>query len=363
MFTFLLAVGLTLGVSALCSILEAMVLSTTSIDVEELKKSNPRTGRLIEGVKSDIETTISSILTINTVANTLGAILVGGLAIKLFGEVWLGLVSALMTLAILLFSEILPKNLGVVYRRSLFPILVFALLFIIRIATPLTKISSVFIRLFVRTPAPADRSQQEIMLIAERGAREGTVTAAELHLIHSSLALKSTRISGVMTPRNVVTLLSADDTAGEVLERFGDIPFGRMPVESSTSEDIIGVVRRRDILHCIANSNRDRTIHAIMQTPVFVPEVGTIAKTLESLLETHQQLGVVIDEFGSFSGVITLEDIFEHLIGKEFYEPDDRAADMRVLAASRSRARTEISAENQIEVTSESRAEPDTRGD
>lgn len=343
MFTFLIAVFFTLGISALCSILEAMVLSTTSLDVEELKQRNPRTGKLIESVKLNVEVTISSILTINTVANTLGAILVGGIAIKLFGEIWLGAVSALMTLAILLFSEILPKNLGVVYRRSLFPIMIFALLFIIRIATPLTRISSIFIRLFVRTPAPADRSQEEIALIAERGAREGTVSKAELHLIHSSLALKSTRVSGIMTPRNVVTLLASDDTVGDVIARFGDIPCARMPVESSTSEDIVGVARRRDILHCIANGNRDRPISQIMQPPTFVPEVGVISKTLESLLETHQQLGVVIDEFGSFSGVVTLEDIFEHLIGRKFFEPDDRAADMRVLAVSRSKARTQAS--------------------
>ncbi len=343
MFIFLIAVFFTLGISALCSILEAMVLSTTSLDVEELKQRNLRTGKLIESVKLNVEVTISSILTINTVANTLGAILVGGIAIKLFGEIWLGAVSALMTLSILLFSEILPKNLGVVYRRSLFPIMIFALLFIIRIATPLTRISSIFIRLFVRTPAPADRSQEEIALIAERGAREGTVSKAELHLIHSSLALKSTRVSGIMTPRNVVTLLSSDDTVGDVIARFGDIPCARMPVESSTSEDIVGVARRRDILHCIANGNRDRPISQIMQPPTFVPEVGVISKTLESLLETHQQLGVVIDEFGSFSGVVTLEDIFEHLIGRKFFEPDDRAADMRVLAASRSKARSQAS--------------------
>lgn len=342
MFTFLLAVFFTLGVSALCSIIEAMVLSTTSIDIEELKKSNPRTGKLIESVKLDVEVTISSILTINTVANTLGAILVGGIAIKLFGEVWLGAVSAMMTLAILLFSEILPKNLGVVYRRSLFPILIFVLLFIIKIATPLTKISSIFIRFFVRTPPPADRSQEEIALIAERGAREGSVSTSELHLIRSTLALKGTRVAGIMTPRNVVTLLAANDTAGDVIDRFGDIPFARMPVESSTSEDIVGVARRRDILHAIAHGHRDRPIAKIMQPPTFVPEVGVISKTLESLLETHQQLAVVIDEFGSFSGVVTLEDIFENLIGRKFFEPDDRAADMRALAASRSQTRNQM---------------------
>lgn len=339
MFTFLLAVFFTLSISALCSILEAMVLSTTTIDLETLKKNNLKTGQLIESVKINVEVTISSILTINTVANTLGAILVGGIAIKVFGEFWLGAVSALMTLSILLFSEILPKNLGVVYRLSLFPILIYALLFIIKVATPLTKFSSVFIRFFVRTPPPTDRSQQEIALIAERGQREGSVSRGELHLIQSTLTLKNTRVSGIMTPRNVVTLLSADETAGEVLKRFGEIPFARMPVESSTSEDIVGVARRRDILHCIAHGKCDQPVSEIMQSPTFVPEVGVISKTLESLLEMHQQLGVVIDEFGSFSGVVTLEDIFEHLIGRKFFESDDRAADMRMLAVSHSKSR------------------------
>lgn len=343
MFTFFLAVGFTLGVSALCSVLEAMVLSTTSIDVEEFKRTNPRTGRLIESAKLDVEVTISSILTVNTVANTLGAILVGGIAIKVFGEMWLGVVSALMTVSILLFSEILPKNIGVVYRRSLFPVLIHALRFIVRIAAPLTRISSVIVRVFIKTPPPPDRAQQEISLIAERGAREGSLSPGEVHVIRTALDLKITRVSEIMTPRNVVTMVSADETVAEIVARFGEIPFARLPVESSASEDIIGVVRRRDLLHTWVQGDRDRPASEIMQPPVFVPEVGVVTKTLESLLETHSQIGIVIDEFGSFSGVITLEDIFEHMIGREFFEPDDRAADMRELAAERSRYRNRVS--------------------
>jgi len=341
MTLFLIAVAFTLGVSALCSVLESMILSITSLDIEEIIEKYPRAGHLIEKMRNEIDSTISSILTVNTVANTLGAIFVGGLATELFGDFWLGVISACMTVAILIFSEILPKNIGVSYRRQLFPFLVWALLGITRIAQPLTAVATWLVRLVIKPPLNRV-SGKEIALLAERGNREGSLGGAELQLIQSSLALRETRVSELMTPRKVVTIVDKEDKTSEILARFRTIPFARLPVFEETDENIVGVVRRRDILQTIAEGRRQATMGTLLRPAVFVPEVGTVAKTLELLIENHQQLAVVTDEFGGFAGVVTLEDVFEHLIGREFYEADDRAVDMRALAYARASSRLNL---------------------
>ncbi len=338
MTLFLLAVFFTLGVSALCSVLESMILSVNALDVEEIGRRHAKVAKLIEQMRHELDSTISSILTLNTVANTLGAILIGGLATELFGDIWLGVISGGMTVAILIFSEILPKNVGVSYRRQLFPTLIYALVGIRKIAMPLTTVSTWVVRLVIKPPKTGV-SEKEITLLAERGAREGTLAGGELQLIQSSLSLKDARISEIMTPRKVVTRVSSDDTTGEVLGRFRTIPFARLPVFCDTDENIIGIVRRRDILQAVAEGRRQERMDQMHRSALFVPEVGTVAKALEQLIENHQQLAIVSDEFGGFAGVVTLEDIFEYLIGREFYEPDDRAVDMRALAFSKAAAR------------------------
>lgn len=341
MTLFILAVVFTLGVSALCSILESMTLSVTSLDIEEINERHPRAGLLIEAKRNEIDATISSILTVNTVANTLGAIMVGGIATELFGDVWLGLISGLMTIGILIFSEILPKNLGVSYRRQLFPVLIYPLILICKVAHPLTAVCTWLVRLIIKPP-PTSVSEKEISLLAERGAREGSLEGSELQLIQSSLTLKEARISEIMTPRKVVTIVPIESTAAELLARFRTIPFARIPVYRDTDENIVGIVRRRDILQVIAEGRRQESMETLLRPAIFVPEVGTVGKAMELLIENHQQLAVVSDEFGGFAGVVTLEDIFEFLIGREFYEADDRAVDMRALAYARASARLKL---------------------
>jgi len=335
---FVVAVLFTLGVSALCSVLEAMILSTRSIEIDRLKAANPRAGLLLEKLRLDLEGTIASILTVNTVANTLGSILVGALATKAFGDFWLGVVSAGMTLGILFLSEIFPKNIGVLYRTSLQPLMVYPLNGICRMASPLTDISTWLIRKVLRRPADPG-SEGEIVLMAEREAREGRMSEGQLRLIRASLQLFDATVEDIMTPRNVVFTCAATEKIGELFGRLGKFRFARFPVTGDDPDDIIGVARRKDLLHAIATGQADENVRSIMQSPVIVPEIGKLSSALELMLSEHQQLSVVVDEFGGFAGVLTLEDIFEFLIGKEFYEPDDVAVDMQELARSRSKVR------------------------
>lgn len=333
---FLFAVFFTLGVSALCSVLEAMLLSTRSIEIDRLKETHPRAGQLMELLRGDLEGTIASILTVNTVANTLGSICVGALAANLFGSFWVGVISAVLTLCILFFSEILPKNVGVMYRTKLQPFMVFPLFGIYRLAAPLTNISTWVIRRMLRRP-PETNTEGELEILAERELQEGRLQEAQYRLIRSSLLLQDITVEEVMTPRNVVLTCEATETVRAMFDRLQKIPFARIPVRGESQDDIVGVVRRKDLLHALVTGRGEETVASMQYAPVIVPEIGRLVSALELMFKQHQQLAIVVDEFGGFAGVLTLEDIFEFLVGREFYEHDDMAVDMQEFARRRSR--------------------------
>ncbi len=335
MSAFVAALLFTLGVSFLCSMLEALMLSTTVAEVESLKKRLPRRGALLEKHKLELGDTISTILTLNTIANTLGATIVGGLALKLFGEAWLSAVSGLLTLAILIFSEVIPKNLGVFYRVQLQPLVVVPLAVMRRILAPITYLCNLSVRLVISEKPKEASHEEEIILLAERSAKEGKLTSSESLMIANALSLDDVRVSELMTPRTVVTALDKDMSVGEAFSEFKTIPFARIPVYDATIDNIVGLVRRRDLLNAVANDRDAALIGTLAQEVHFIPETVSAASALQMCLKTHQQLLVVVDEFGSVAGVITMEDIMEHILGKEIFEKDDVAVDMRELARAR----------------------------
>jgi CBS domain containing-hemolysin-like protein len=337
MIIFILAIVLTLGCSFFCSMLEAMILSTTVAEIESLKQTKRPRGEILERLKTRIDETISAILTLNTIANTLGSVLIGGIAARLFGQAILGVVSVALTLAILIFSEVIPKNIGVAHRRKLQPLLAYPLALMCRALRPVTYLCNVIVRLVVRQPAQSASSGQEILLLAQRGARQGTLSANESSLIANALSLDDVRVDEIMTPRTVVTALPKKATIGDVFRDFPNLPFGRMPVYGKNIDDIAGIARRRDLLKAKANDRDADLVEKHMQEAHFIPETVTAANALQVFLKTHQQMLVVVDEFGSTNGVLTMEDVIEHLLGREIFEKDDVAVDMRELARARLR--------------------------
>ncbi len=336
MTIFVIAVIFTVGVSFVCSLMEAMILSTTVTEVEALKKRSPRRGQALERLKVEISETISAILTLNTVANTLGATIVGGLAAKLFGDVWIGAISGVLTVVILVFSEVIPKNLGVVYREALQPRAALPLAFLCRALQPITYLCNLSVRLVMsKRPESETSSDEEIILLAERSAKEGKLSPTESRMIANALSLDEILVSEVMTPRTVVTAIDAASSVAEVFAEHKNIPFARMPVYQENFDHVVGLVRRRDLLKAKANDQDAELVGALKQEIHFIPETVTCAAALQMCLKTHQQLLVVVDEFGSVAGVITMEDIMEHIIGREIFEKDDVAIDMRELARSR----------------------------
>jgi len=329
------AITLTIGVSALCSILEAMILSVTTAEIENFKNKAPRRGILLKRYRDEINETSSAILSLNTIANTLGATLVGGLAEKSFGggENSLLIFACGMTAGILFFAEILPKNLTVSYRSEMLFLLVPPLVILIWSMSPISKLCKVTMSLVV--PArekKADEDEEEIILLARKGAKDGTLTNEESDLVTNALKLDDVKVSKIMTPRTVTFTLDETLTIKETFEMHPNIPFARFPVFSDNIDEISGIVRRRDLYNAMLEKKGESTLSAISKDPLFIPENATADKALRLLLSKHCQLSIVVDEFGSVSGVLALEDIVESILGQEIFEHDDLAVDMRELA-------------------------------
>ena len=261
--------------------------------------------------------------------------IVGAIAAHLYGGP--ALIFATGAFAVMLFvgSEVLPKNVGVAYRRALQPMIVYPLWWLRRVLRPITWLCNLFIRLFVPQPERAKGSDEEIILLAERGAQEGTLSKSESSIIANALSLDDVRVSEIMTPRTVVTALRRNMTITEVFSEHPTLPFGRIPVFGKNLDDVVGLARRRDLLKAKANDQDTMLVEQVMQEIHFIPETVTVANALQVFLKTHQQLLVAVDEFGATAGVVTMEDVIERLLGREIFEKDDMAVDMRELARSR----------------------------
>jgi CBS domain containing-hemolysin-like protein len=334
-----IVVALTLALSFACSLLEAIVLSATTAEMEALRKAHPRRGQCFETIRSQMDETISAILTLNTVANGVGSVIAGGLCASLFGSRAMLIVTPIFATVLLLGSEVLPKNVGVAYRRSLLPRIVYPLWWIRRVLSPITWVCNRVVRTFVRTSGHIYRSDEEILLLAERGAKQGTLSKDESRIITNALSLDEVRVSAVMTPRTVVATLRAKMTVAEALAEFPNLRFGRFPVYGRNLDDIVGVVRRRDLHNAKAHAQDSTLVEQLMHEVHFIPETATGADALRLFMKVHQKLLVVVDEFGATCGVLSMEDIMEHLLGFEIFEKDDVAVDMRELARAKQERR------------------------
>ena len=244
----------TLAISSVCSMFEAIVLGTNGLEIMALKKISQNRGVILENLIADIDKTTSSILTANTIANTFGATLSGVLfathVSPLLGSDFHSRYTfpAFLTLTILVFSEILPKNIGILYRPALLPYMVYPLYWIRIAMWPVSTFMSKLISFLTSGATRVSASEDEIKLLAEKGAKDGLISMQEKELIANTLSLDDTLISEIMTPRTVILALEESQTVGEVFEKRSKISFGRLPVYRKSIDNIVGVVRRRDLL-------------------------------------------------------------------------------------------------------------------
>jgi CBS domain containing-hemolysin-like protein len=324
---FLLTIVLTIAFSAMASLLEAVLMSANDLELEDLRTKHKRTAHYIEKCKKNIEETSAAILMLNTFANTFGAIVAGGLAVKIYGEDHLVYISTAMTIGILLFAEILPKNLGLIYRQKLYVPVAFLLKIVVIIMYPLSKTCRFFLKLFIgkRRRPEGTYSDHDIMLLAKKNVRDGTLTNQERKMIENTLKMDYTVISQIMTPLDHLSAYGKNMTVHDVfMANDENIPMGRIPVYENNPENLVGIVQRRKILHAFATNGANVQLRRLMDIPKVLPHDMFVDDALDALLKNLMQLAFVQKD-SKIVGVLTLDDIFEHIIGVEIAENDDIA--------------------------------------
>lgn len=336
MLELLLAVALATAVSFLCSITEAAFYSFPMSRVEQLRKEGKRAGEILHELRRDVEKPITAILTFNTAAATAGAAIAGASAVKVFGEESLGWFTAAFTLLILVLGEIVPKTTGVAYARKLAPLLAKPLLWMVFLCLPVIWLLGSLVRLIGKRKKGPEADEDDIRALVSLTRQQGVLKPYEESAIKSILALDSKRVAEIMTPRTVVFSLPAEMTVAEAMTEHRAWPHTRVPVyEGDESEEVVGVVYRRQVFEAAADDQDRLTLGDLMKPVRFVVENLTLDKALRSFLESRMHLFVVLDEYGGMAGVVTLEDVLEELLGSEIVDETDEVVDMRELARRR----------------------------
>ncbi len=330
-----LYVVVALSVSALCSLLEAALLSTREADLDARASEGDRGAALLSFIKRErVDDAISAILTLNTIAHTVGAAMAGAQAAVVFGDAWVGLFSGVLTLLILVFTEIIPKTLGTVHASRLAGFVGRTVWLLVRALTPVLHATRKITRLLVRGGAAAPIAPGEIVALAAAAARRGTVHRDVTRTVSNLLRLDAVRAYDVMTPRTVVWMLPIEASARDLLDDPQHRVFSRLPLYRSSPDRIEGYALVREVLADAARSGRrDLPLAAYLRRARVVPETARLGELLRRMIDSRDHLAVVVDEFGGTSGIVSMEDIVETLLGREILDELDQTPDLRRAAA------------------------------
>ncbi|MBT1444895.1 hemolysin family protein [Shewanella sp. JM162201] len=330
MVTLIIIILVAVGVSFLCSIFEAVLLSVTPSYIASLEQTNPSAAARLRAHKANVEAPLVSILTLNTIAHTVGAAVAGAQAAYVFGDEMLGVFSAVLTFIILFFSEIIPKTVGANYWRALAPSVSVALLWMVRGTKPLIWMSQQVTKLLGKGEE-GQYIRQEMSAMARMGQESGELDAQESRILTQILSVKEMPVTAIMTPRTVMFSVPMAMTLQDFVGKFISKPFTRLPVYDEDNDDIQGFVNRTDILLGV-HDNPDATLGSIKRNLLAVPETAKILPLLELMIKRNTQIAVVVDEYGSAQGLVTQEDIIESMLGLEIVDLNDPAIDMQRLA-------------------------------
>ena len=330
-----LVVGLVLATSAACSLFEAVLYSVPTSHIESLERRGRPAGRRLRELRRRVDRPIAAILSLNTIANTGGGAFAGAIAARELGAGNVVYFSAAFTLAILLFSEVLPKTMGVVHAPRIAPWIAYPLQGLVVIFRPLIAITQLATNLVWKGPQEHRVSDEELLTLVGSGLRSGTLKQHEARVIENVLSLETRSARDVMTPRPVVFTLAAEATAREVAAMAELREHSRVPVFDADQDDIVGVVHRSDVLTAVANDQFELKLDTMMRPIHFVVDSTRLDELLRTFLDRRQHLVAVIDEFGGFAGVVTLEDVLEELLGREIVDESDQITDLRAHAHRR----------------------------
>ena len=335
MFLLFAYLFLALFVSFLCSIMESVLLSTPQSYLMVKKEKGNTWASIFLNLKNHIDKSLSAILSLNTVAHTIGAAGVGAQAVKVFGEASFGIVSAVLTILILVITEIIPKTLGARYWRSFSAFTAYTINSMIIITYPLVVMAAVITKLFSRSKKEQTTSREEIAALASIGADEGVFSEKEHKIIQNILKLKNVKVTEIMTPRVVVALADENMNLNDFLKSKDYIKFSRIPVYSGNDENITGYVFRQTVFEKLAEDKHELKLKDIKREILIAPNSAVLFSLWERLLENKEHIALIVDEYGGLDGIVTMEDIIETLLGLEIIDEKDTITNMQKYARER----------------------------
>lgn len=326
-------VSFSILVSFICSISEATLLTMSPSYADSLRDDNPKTAKLLQDVKVDnIGKSISAILTLNTIANTLGSLGAGAQATIVFGNAWFGVFSAVMTMAILIGSEIIPKTLGATYWRAFAVPVAYYVKGISVLLLPVIWVTEKITKLLTRGNTGSDFNRHEFIALANQGQNSGQMSELETRIIKNSLALSMMNVEDIVTPRSVVMAFEDTMTVGDVFATYPKLPFSRFPIFYDDLDNTTGFVLKSDLLIAKANQEIHTPIKQFRREMTFVFAKMKLFDLLDLMLKERVHIALAVGEFGEVKGIVSLEDVLETLLGLEIVDEIDRVDDMQALA-------------------------------
>lgn len=327
-------------VSFFCSISEAVLLSVRPSYVATLERKSTRGAKSLKKLRGNLDRPLAAILTANTIAHTVGAAGVGAQAAVVFGSAYVGVTSAVLTLAILIFSEIIPKTLGATYWRALAPVFGPLIEGLTTALFPFVWLSEKLTRLLSRSGANAFTfSRDEIEAMAEIGEREGLLQSKELKIVSNLMRLQKLSVRDIMTPRSVIFSAPASMTVQEFFSRHSTKPFSRIPIYKANTDDVVGFALKSDLLMAQAKDEFDRPLLDFRRDFLALLDSFSASDVFDKLMHEKSHIALLVDEYGTVQGLVTLEDVVETLIGLEIMDEVDTIEDMQALAYRRWRDR------------------------
>lgn len=332
MFLLFFYLFLAIFVSFLCSILEAVLLSITPSYIESLEQKGAALGSKLKNLKKNVDRPLSAILSLNTIAHTVGAAGVGVQAAKVFGEEYMGWVSAILTFLILVASELIPKTLGVNYWRSLTTFTAYTLEFLIIILYPFVLLAQGLAKILSKGGKQPLISRSEIYAMADMGHKEGIFLESESRILKNLVRLKTLKVEDIMTPRTVVVAAPENINVKKLYEDKNFFRISRIPVYERNIDNVTGYVHKHDILNKLANDEHDLLLRDIRRKILMVSEEISIIDLFEKLIAEREQFALALDNYGGVAGLVSMEDVLETLLGLEIMDEYDNTKDMQEYA-------------------------------
>ena len=326
-------------VSSLCSLMESVLLSCSASYIETISTKS-KGGMIMKQLKSNVDKSIAAILALNTLANTIGAAGVGAQAVAIFGNEYFGIASFIMTLLILIFTEIIPKSIGANHWRSLAPNISYLIKGTTYIAYPFVILSRIITKMITNKNAQTI-SREELVALTYMGEKEGVFESNESKIISNLIKLTSTKVRSIMTPRTVVLAAQEDLTLEKFFNNKEFLRYSRIPIYTNTIDNITGFVLKSDILLRLANGQKSTRLKEIRRPIIVCYENTSIPKFYDLMISKKELIALVIDEYGGMEGIVTMEDVVETILGLEITDESDVQIDMQQFAKERWRKKSQ----------------------